>query len=170
MQISSVPSQVLAPLQPAAQAAAQSTPDSAQQSKGNSARVLTPSREAANQEASPANAAQSEKITLSAELNAANDSTNDLADDTFDATASIFAEIWKDGVKIAVVDDRGSVTSLNGMPVTHFQSSGGTSLAAQRAARIAMELGGEIRVGGMSLDGPTLVMRDRLQTAYGAFA
>lgn len=86
------------------------------------------------------------------------------------APAPVYAEVWKNGLKVAVIDSHGSVTSLNGLvsvsPTDH--GGGGPQLAARRAMQIARNIGGEIRVAGQMLDVPTLAMRTKLQAAYGA--
>lgn len=84
--------------------------------------------------------------------------------------APVYAEIWKDGLRVAVVDSQGSVVSLNGLLASSpmGSSGGGPELAARRAMQIAHAVGGEIRVAGQTLDAPTLTMRAKLKAAYGA--
>jgi|GEM_PF-3927977 len=87
---------------------------------------------------------------------------------TFDDRAGVYAEIWKDGRKIAEVDVRGSVTPLNGFIAPVFGGTGGgPELAARRASQIAVTVGGEIRSNGETIDSQTLKMRARLNTYYG---
>ena len=84
--------------------------------------------------------------------------------------APVYAEIWKEGVKVAVVDTHGGVVGLNGFvaPAEGTAGAGGAELAARRAAMIAHTVGGEIRTGGQVLDSQTLAMRTRLKAAYGS--
>ena len=82
--------------------------------------------------------------------------------------APVYAEIWKNGMKIAEIDIHGAVSSVNNL-VTSAQGtvgSGGAILAARRAAEIARSIGGEIRVGGQIMDSQTLEMRAKLTKAY----
>lgn len=86
-----------------------------------------------------------------------------------DDAAAVFAEIWKDGQKLAAVDSHGRVISWSGLvPPAEGASTNGLLLAPMRAARVAQAVGGEIRVAGQALDGDTLVMRARLARTYGA--
>lgn len=100
---------------------------------------------------------QREKITLSA--------ANDLAKAGF-VPAAPYAEIWKDGRKIAEVDSSGGVNAFSGLVAPQ---GGGTGLpvAAMRAALIAQRVGGEIRVAGVVTAAPLLVTQARVQAAYG---
>ncbi len=83
--------------------------------------------------------------------------------------APVYAEIWKDGVKVAQIDVHGGVHSIDNLYSSAPGSSGagGTLLAARRAIEVARALGGEIRVGGQSIDGQTLRMQAKLRVAYG---
>lgn len=83
--------------------------------------------------------------------------------------APVYAEVWKDGQKMAVIDSRGHVMALTGMiaPSQTGGGGGGQELAARRAAQIAHSIGGEIRVAGQTMDVPTLSMRAKLESAYG---
>lgn len=81
----------------------------------------------------------------------------------------VYAEVWRDGMKVALIDARGGVKSFNGM-VASTQGTGGAGgilLAARRAAEIAASVGGEIRVGGEPIDKQTLSTRAKLSAAYG---
>ena len=80
--------------------------------------------------------------------------------------AAPYAEIWKNGRKVAEVDSRGEVSAFDGMVAAHPAVGSGLALAAQRAALIARSIGGEIRVGGMLTDAPTLAMKARLSETY----
>jgi len=80
--------------------------------------------------------------------------------------AAPYAEIWKNGRKIAEIDSRGDVSVFDGMVAAHPAAGSGLTLAAQRAASIASSVGGEIRVGGMITDGATLTMKARLSEIY----
>lgn len=83
------------------------------------------------------------------------------------AFAAPFAEIWRDGRKLAEIDAQGEVRGLvAGLVVDLPGGRGGMALAAMRAAALAQSLGGEIRSAGQLTDGRTLAMRSRLQTAY----
>jgi hypothetical protein len=83
------------------------------------------------------------------------------------ADAVLYAEIWKDGRKVAQVDSHGRVTSFSGSVAPAEGSSiGGPLRAALRATQVAQAVGGEIRVAGQVLDGATLSMRARLAQAY----
>jgi hypothetical protein len=83
--------------------------------------------------------------------------------------APVYAEIWKDGMKIAQIDIHGGVHSVDNLYSSAPGSSGagGTLLAARRAIEVARALGGEIRVGGESVDGQTLRMQAKVRAAYG---
>lgn len=83
--------------------------------------------------------------------------------------APVYAEVWKGGQKMAVIDSRGHVMALTGMiaPSQTGGGGGGQELAARRAAQIAHSIGGEIRVAGQTMDVPTLNMRAKLESAYG---
>lgn len=80
--------------------------------------------------------------------------------------AAPYAEIWKNGRKVAEIDSRGEVSAFDGVVAAHPAVGSGLTLAAQRAALIASAIGGEIRVGGMLTDAPTLAMKARLSEAY----
>ncbi|MBI3523278.1 MAG: hypothetical protein HY066_01920 [Betaproteobacteria bacterium] len=82
----------------------------------------------------------------------------------------VYAEIWKDGIKVAEIDIHGGVNSVNGLVASAHGTAGngGPLLAARRAAEIIRSIGGEIRVGGQVIDGQTLDTRARLKMAYGA--
>lgn len=99
-----------------------------------------------------------DKVSLSAEAT---------ADERSELPAPIYAEIWKEGVKIAQVDVHGRVMSFSGM-VSSAEGGGlaGALLAAQRAVQVARQVGGEIRAAGQSLDSQTLLMRARLARTY----
>jgi hypothetical protein len=84
-----------------------------------------------------------------------------------DYSAGVYAEIWKNGVKVAQVDNHGGVTSFVGGVAGSTGSGGGQVMASLRAAQIAQAIGGEIRVAGQVLDGATLAMRARLRQVYG---
>ena len=81
----------------------------------------------------------------------------------------VYAEIWKNGTKVAEIDFHGGVNPLNGLVASAQGSAGGAGalLAARRAAEIVRAIGGEIRVGGQVMDSQTLDMRARLKMAYG---
>jgi hypothetical protein len=83
---------------------------------------------------------------------------------------AVFAEVWREGVKVAVIDANGGVKSLNGVvaSVPGSSGAGGILLAARRAAEVAASTGGEIRVGGEPMDAQTLKTRAKLTAAYGA--
>lgn len=78
-----------------------------------------------------------------------------------------YAEIWRDGRKIASVDSTGEISSFEGTVAAPPGGGSGIALAAQRAVLIARSLGGEIRVAGQLTDPATLNMQNRLRTAYG---
>ncbi|MFA6310568.1 MAG: hypothetical protein WCV99_18460 [Sterolibacterium sp.] len=80
--------------------------------------------------------------------------------------AAPYAEIWKNGRKVAEIDIRGEVSAADGIVASHPALGSGLAAAAQRAALIARSIGGEIRVGGMVTDVPTLTMKARLGDAY----
>lgn len=81
----------------------------------------------------------------------------------------VYAEVWRDGVKIALVDANGGVRGLAGLVASQIGSGGpgGMLLAARRATEVAAAVGGEIRVGGQTLDRATLQTRARLAATYG---
>lgn len=81
----------------------------------------------------------------------------------------VYAEIWKNGTKVAEIDVHGGVNPINGLIASAQGSAGGAGalLAARRAAEIVRAIGGEIRVGGQVMDSQTLDMRARLRMAYG---
>lgn len=80
--------------------------------------------------------------------------------------APVYAEIWRDGHKVAQVDIHGTVSGLAGQVAGGGGSLAGPLLAAQRAVQVAWQTGGEIRVAGQALDGQTLMMRARLAKTY----
>lgn len=81
--------------------------------------------------------------------------------------AATFAEVWKDGRKVAEVDMHGGVTSLDGSVPPHTGASGAIpEQAARRAAQVAQAVGGELRSGGVLTDLRTLVTATRLRRAY----
>jgi len=98
-----------------------------------------------------------DRITLSAK--------HDLATSAY-VPAAPYAEIWKDGRKVAEIDSRGEVSVFDGVVAAHPAAGSGLTLAAQRAALIARSIGGEIRVGGMLTDVTTLAMKARLSETY----
>lgn len=100
---------------------------------------------------------QSDRITLSI--------NQDSANKTYVAAAP-YAEIWKNGRKVAEIDSRGEVSMLDGGVAAPPAAGTGLALAAQRAALIARSIGGEIRVAGMLTDASTLAMKARLSEAY----
>ena len=81
--------------------------------------------------------------------------------------AAPYAEIWKDGRKMAEIDSRGDVSAFDGLVAAPASGGSGLALAAQRAAQIARSVGGEILVAGLVTDIPTLAMHARLSEAYG---
>lgn len=80
--------------------------------------------------------------------------------------AAPYAEIWKNGRKVAEIDSRGEVSVFEGVVAAHPGVGTGLMLAAQQAAMVARSIGGEIRVGGMVTDVPTLAMKARLSNTY----
>ena len=82
----------------------------------------------------------------------------------------VYAEIWKNGNKVAVVDTAGGVRSGSGIVAASqgAEGGGGELLAARRAAEIAGSIGGEIRIAGQQIDSRTLAMRVKLNATYGA--
>ena len=84
--------------------------------------------------------------------------------------APVYAEVWKEGQRMAVIDSRGNVVPFNGLiaPSQMGGGGGGQELAARRVAQIAQSIGGEIRAAGQVMDAPTLAMRAKLNVAYGA--
>jgi len=78
----------------------------------------------------------------------------------------VYAEIWRDGVRVAQVDVHGQVTSAEGVVAATGSGLAGPLLAAQRAVQAARQLGGEIRSAGQPVDGQTLLMRERLASTY----
>lgn len=81
----------------------------------------------------------------------------------------VYAEVWRAGIKVAMIDANGGVRSLNGTVVSTQGTggAGGILLAARRAAEIAAAVGGEIRVGGQPIDQNTLTTKAKLSAAYG---
>lgn len=82
------------------------------------------------------------------------------------AISPIYAEIWKDGVKLAEVDIHGQVISSSGLVMPATAGGSGPLVAAQRAAQVAQRMGGEIRTAGQLLDAQTMLMRAKLANAY----
>lgn len=82
----------------------------------------------------------------------------------------VFAEVWHEGMKVALIDANGGVKSLTGMVASTQGTSGagGILLAARRAAEVAASIGGEIRVGGQPIDKQTLATRAKLTATYGS--
>lgn len=81
--------------------------------------------------------------------------------------AAVFAEIWRDGTKVAEVDANGNVTSTAGIRLPAMNDSGGgPAAAAFRAAQIARTVGGEVRSHGEPVSGRVLVNRANLQALY----
>lgn len=117
--------------------------------KGNSREEVPPAKK---------EAPQAEKVNLSAAK---------LLSNSWNISVAPFAEVWKDGQKVAEIDVRGEVTTSAGMIAALPGGGSGLSLAAQRAALVAQSVGGEIRVAGMITDFATLTMRNRLREAYG---
>lgn len=107
---------------------------------------------------------ENKKITASAAV------TLSPASDTAIAArhaAIAYAEIWRDGRKIAAIDSTGEISSFEGTIAAPPGGGSGIALAAQRAVLIARSLGGEIRVAGQVTDPATLTMQTRLRAAYG---
>jgi hypothetical protein len=117
----------------------------------------TRARGAAESPAAEKDLPASDRITLSLK--------NGLAAGTY-VPAAPYAEIWKNGRKVAEIDSRGEVRAFDGVVAAHPAVGSGLTLAAQRAALIASAIGGEIRVGGMLTDAPTLAMKARLSETY----
>lgn len=82
--------------------------------------------------------------------------------------APVYVEIWKGGMKVAEIDFHGGVSSMGGLVASTPGTVGGSGvlLAARRAAEIVRSIGGEIRVGGQTIDTQTLDMRSKLKIAY----
>jgi len=78
----------------------------------------------------------------------------------------IYAEIWKNDVKLAQIDVHGQVIAADGLVKQGGGVLAGPLLAAQRTVQVANQTGGEIRAGGRSLDPETLLMQARLANAY----
>lgn len=100
---------------------------------------------------------QSDRITLSIKKASATEAY---------VAAAPYAEIWKNGRKVAEIDSRGEVSMLDGGVTAPPAGGTGLALAAQRAAVIAHSIGGEIRVAGMLTDVSTLAMKARLSETY----
>lgn len=81
----------------------------------------------------------------------------------------VYAEVWRDGIKVAMIDARGGVKALSSLvqSLDGTGGAGGILLAARRAAEIAAAIGGEIRVGGQPVDQGTLANKAKLTAAYG---
>lgn len=80
--------------------------------------------------------------------------------------APVYAEIWRDGVRVAEVDIHGQVSSPSGVVGAAGSGLAGPLLAAQRAVQVARQLGGEIRTASGPVDSQTLLMRERLASKY----
>ena len=80
--------------------------------------------------------------------------------------APLYAEIWRDGVRVAEVDIHGQVSSPTGVVGAAGSGLAGPLLAAQRAVQAARQLGGEIRTASGPVDPQTLLMRERLASKY----
>lgn len=121
--------------------------------------AATPQPAALNREAPPSAAPTStDNLTLSGRHPAVDPA----------APSPVYAEVWKDGVKVAAIDTHGTVTSFAGPVATPAGgASGGPWLAAVRAAQVAQAVGGEIRINGLTVDSGTLRTRARLELAYG---
>lgn len=120
----------------------------------------TPASESAAPVAPDAATTPASEVSLSPEAARAIDETQ---------LPIVFAEVWRDGIKIATIDAQGGVKSFNGL-VASSQGTGGNSgilLAARRAAEVAASIGGEIRVGGEPIDKQTLSTRAKLAATYG---
>lgn len=78
----------------------------------------------------------------------------------------LYAEIWRDGQRVAEVDIHGQVSSPSGVVGTSGSGMAGPLLAAQRAVQVARQLGGEIRTASGPVDSQTLLMRERLANVY----
>jgi hypothetical protein len=84
------------------------------------------------------------------------------------APSPVYAEVWKDGLKVANIDTHGTVTSFSGPVASPLGGAiGGPWLAAVRAAQVAQAVGGEIRINGLTVDAGTAKMRARLEVTYG---
>ena len=88
---------------------------------------------------------------------------------TIPELAPVYAEIWKNGTKVAEIDTHGGVTPTSGLVASSPGTVGasGALLAARRAAEIVRSIGGEHRVGGQTMDNQTLEMRAKLEMFYG---
>lgn len=82
--------------------------------------------------------------------------------------AAPYAEIWKDGRKVASVDSRGNVSAYGDFVAPSLGGGSGISQAAQRAIQIARAVGGEIRVAGIVTDAATLTTGALLRETYGS--
>lgn len=126
--------------------------------RANASPAQPPRADAESKSETPA-APRTDTVTLSA--------THDRPAVT--APLPVYAEIWKDGVKIAEIDNHGGVVSFAG-PVAAAPpggAAGGTLQAAIRAAQVAQSVGGEIRINGVTVDAGTMRMRAQLATTYG---
>ena len=94
---------------------------------------------------------------------------NQLSQESSLEFSPVYAEIWKNGAKVAEIDIHGSVNPLSGLIASAQGTVGssGTLLAARRATEIVAAVGGEIRIGGQVIDSKTLDMRAKLKIAYG---
>jgi hypothetical protein len=78
----------------------------------------------------------------------------------------VFAEIWKDGMRVGRVYTNGQAELANALGGSSFGASG-AMYAQMRAEQISQEVGGEVRY--TNLDALKLAQtRDQLRSAYGA--
>jgi len=121
---------------------------------------------------SPPASDDSTRITLSA---AAQASGSELASAMPQVPGAIYAEIWKNGVRIAAVHTNGVVTPSLGL---NWQAVSGNDpgIAQRRADELARAVGGEVRyvnrerpneAGPPPVDARTERMRARLRATYG---
>jgi len=157
MQISSPTLQTLPQLQSGLSGALSAGTGDAAEKTARAIPSRTPATEAVAPTAAQQTGAEPD-VTLSPTATTAQDDFN----------AGVYAEIWKNGVKVAQVDNHGGVTSFVGGVAGSTGSGGGQVMASLRAAQIAQSIGGEIRVAGQVLDGATLAMRARLRQVYGS--
>jgi len=116
----------------------------------------------------------STRITLNSAPNSTADTQNASAT-TAQAPGAVYAEIWKDGVRIAAVHTNGVVTPSFGLT---WQPVAGDAagVAQRRAEELARSLGGEVRYAGRGRSSETVQppvdlrterMRAKLRVAYG---
>lgn len=91
------------------------------------------------------------------------------------APGAVYAEIWKDGVRIAAVHTNGAITpsfGLNWLPM----AGNDIGVAQRRANELARAVGGEVRYASLGrpnetmpppVDARTERMRAKLRAAYG---